>query len=250
MVDASTESCVSALIEAWIARFGLPENITSDRGSVFTSALWTQLAKRLGISTTTTTAYNPEANGIVERLHRTLKAALMSRCTSDKWKMELPWVLLGLRTTPKDVDDHSPAEKVYGENLTVPADFFRRSPELPLADLRDTVARFIPCQQTYTTSRTTYVPPDLKSSSHVFVRIDAAKSPLTPPYTGPYKVLQRREKSFQLQIRNSTDWVSIDRLKPAYLLDSEQPPVSFSRAGRPLRGRQSPQGGSAVAATD
>ena len=250
MVDASTDSCVSALIDAWISRFGLPENITSDRGSVFTSALWTQLAQRLGISTTTTTAYNPEANGIVERLHRTLKAALMSRCTSDKWKTELPWVLLGLRTTPKDADDHAPAEKVYGDNLTVPADFFRQSPDLPLAELRDAVTRFIPCQQTYSTSRTTYVPADLNSSSHVFMRIDAAKPPLTPPYIGPYKVLQRRKKSFQLQIRNSTDWVSIDRLKPAYLLDNDQPPVTFSRAGRPLRGRQLSQGGSAVAATD
>ena len=106
------------------------------------------LAQRLGISTTTTTAYNPEANGIVERFHRSLKAALMSRCTSEKWKLELPWVLLGLRTTPKDVDDHAPAEKVYGDNLTVPADFFRQNSDLPLPELRDAVARFIPGQQT------------------------------------------------------------------------------------------------------
>ena len=249
MADASTASCVSALIDAWISRFGLPENITSDRGSVFTSALWTELARRLGITTTTTTAYNPEANGIVERLHRSLKASLMSRCTSDEWKVELPWVLLGLRTTPKDADDYAPAEKVYGDNLTVPADFFRQTKELPIEELRDAVARFIPCQQTYSTARTTFVPPDLHSASHVFVRVDAAKPPLTPPYTGPYKVIQRRQKSFQLQIRNSADWVSIDRLKPAYLIDNDQPPVTFSRAGRPLRGRHLLQGGSTVAAT-
>ena len=246
MKDASTESCVSALIEAWISKFGLPDTITSDRGSVFTSALWTQLAQRLGISTTTTTAYNPEANGIVERFHRSLKAALMSRCTSEKWKLELPWVLLGLRTTPKDVDDHAPAEKVYGDNLTVPADFFRQSLNLKLPELRDAVQRFIPCRQTYHAARTSYVPPDLMSSSHVFVRTDAVKPPLTPPYTGPYKVLQRREKTFQLQIRNKLDWFSIDRLKPAYLLENDQPPVTFSRAGRPLRGRQLSQGGSTV----
>ena len=192
--------------------------------------------------------YSPEAKGIVERFHRTLKAALMSRYTSDRWKAELPWVLLGLRTTPKDADDHAPAEKVYRDNLTVPADFFRKSSNLPLTDLRDAVSRFIPCQQTYSTSRTTYVPADLQSSSHVFMRVDAAKPPLTPPYSGPYKVLQRKEKSFQLQIRNSTDWVSVDRLKPAYLLDNDQPPVKFSRAGRPLRVRRLSQGGSTVAA--
>ena len=174
----------------------------------------------------------------------------MSRCTSENWKTELPWVLLGLRTTPKDVDNHAPAKKVYGDNLTVPADFFRQSSDLPLPELRDAVAHFIPCQQTYNSSRTTYVLQDLNSSSHVFIRTDAAKPPLTPPYTGPYKVLQRREKCFQLQIRNTTDWVSIDRLKPAYLLDNDQPQVTFSRAGRPLCGRRLSQGGSAVAATE
>ena len=145
MTDATTESCASALIESWIARFGLPDNITSDRGAVFTSTLWSQLAKRLGISTTTTAAYNPEANGMVERFHRSLKAALMSRCSSERWKAELPWVMLGLRTTPKDVDDHSPAERVYGDALTVPADFFRQSTDIPPPALNEAVQRFTTC---------------------------------------------------------------------------------------------------------
>ena len=82
MVDASTESCVAALINHWIARFGLPDLITSDRGTVFTSTLWSSVANALGFRTQTTTSYNPEANGMVERLHRTLKAALMARCSS------------------------------------------------------------------------------------------------------------------------------------------------------------------------
>ena len=240
MSDASTDSCVSALVETWISRFGLPDVITSDRGSVFTSTLWTQLAQRLGISTTTTTAYNPEANGMIERFHRSLKAALMTRCTSDKWKQELPWVMLGLRTTPKEDDDHAPAAKVYGDALTVPADFFRQSTDLSPAQLHESLQRFVPCRQTYKHTRNAFMPKDLQTTTHVFVRVDAAKSPLTPPYTGPYKVLQRKEKSFKLQIRNSMDWVSIDRLKPAYLMNEDQPDVTFSRAGRPLRGRQLP----------
>ena len=158
--------------------------------------------------------------------------------------------MLGLRTTPKDVDEHSPAEKVYGDGLTVPADFFRQSKDLPPPGLQDALQRFIPCQQTYNPSRKSYLPADLKSASHVFIRVDAAKPPLTPPYTGPYKVLQRKEKSYKLQIRNSTDWISIDHLKPAYLLQDDQPDVTFSRAGRPRRGRHLPQGGNPVAATD
>ena len=68
------------------------------------------------------------------------------------------------------------------------------------------------------------------------MRVDAAKPPLTSPYVGPFKVLQRKEKTFQLQIRNTLDWVSIDRLKPAYLLPDDVPDLKFSCAGRPLRG--------------
>lgn len=238
MTDATTESCVAALIRQWISRLGLPDVITSDRGSVFTSTLWTSIATTLGLQTQRTTAYNPEANGMIERLHRTLKAALMARCTTPSWSYELPWVLLGLRTTPKEGDDIAPAEKVYGENITVPADFFPNRPEPNIKELRSTVAKFTPCQQTYRDTRKRYTPPDLHSSSHVFIRVDAAKQPLTPPYTGPYKVIQRKAKAFQLQIRNAMDWVSIDRLKPAYLLGDDPPPIQFSRAGRPLaRGR-------------
>ena len=200
MTDASTDSCVTSLIDTWIARFGLPDTITSDRGSVFTSSLWSSIAERLGISTTTTAAYNPEANGMIERFHRTLKASLMARCTSDRWKPELPWVLLGLRTTPKESDNFAPAEKVYGETLTVPADFFRHGTEPALSELRDNVARFVPCKQTYSTSRTSYIPPDLHSTSHVFIRVDAAKPPLTPPTRAPtrYSSAKRSPSYYKL----------------------------------------------------
>ena len=248
MSDSSSDSCVSALINSWISKFGLPDIITSDRGSVFTSSLWAALAQRLGYTTTTTTAYNPEANGMVERFHRSLKAALMARCTSSSWATELPWVLLGLRTTPKESDNIAPAEKVYGGQLTVPADFFRCVTEPTLDQLRDIAAKHIPCKQTYTPYRSTYIPPDLSSSSHVFVRVDTVKPPLTPPYKGPYKVLERRPKSYLIDNGRLKDWVSIDRLKPAYLMDTDQLPFTFSRAGRPLRGRP-PRGGSTMRGT-
>ena len=249
MSDASTDACVSALLNNWIARFGLPDIITSDRGSVFTSAIWNSLANRLGVTTTTTTAYNPEANGIIERFHRSLKAALMSRCISSSWATELPWVLLGLRTTPKRPDNMAPAEKVYGDQLTVPYDFFRCTDEPSIQQLRDNVKKYIPCKQTYATTRSTYVPADLPISTHVFMRIDKVKPPLTPPYTGPFKVLERKQKAYLIEIGNTKDWVSIDRLKPAYLMENDQPTITFSKAGRPLRGRP-PRGGSTVGVTE
>ncbi|KAK3757386.1 hypothetical protein RRG08_050088 [Elysia crispata] len=112
---------VHALITGWIARFGVPGDISSDRGSQFTSSLWSEIAARLGVKLHHTSAYHPQANGMIERFYRTLKTALKARLTGPNWVEELPWVLLGLRTTPKEDLGYSSAELVYDEPLTIPA---------------------------------------------------------------------------------------------------------------------------------
>lgn len=71
-----------------------------------------------------TTAYNSEANGVVERMHRKLKSVLMSRCTETSWYSQLPWVLLGLMTTPKDSFSASLTEIVYSRPVVTPGEFF------------------------------------------------------------------------------------------------------------------------------
>ena len=54
---------------------------------------------------------------------------------------------------------------------------------------------------------------------HVFVRRVAKAPPLMRPYTGPFRVISRSEKYFELDLNGKKDRVSIDRLKPAYLED-------------------------------
>ncbi|KAK3792218.1 hypothetical protein RRG08_035975 [Elysia crispata] len=117
----TTSECVHALITGWIARFGVPGVILSDRGSQFTSSLWSEIAARLGVKLHHTSAYHPQANGMIESFHRTLKTALKARLTGPNWVEELPWVLLGLRTTPKEDLGYSSAELVYSEPLTISA---------------------------------------------------------------------------------------------------------------------------------
>ncbi len=236
MEDATTNSCAAALLSSWISRFGLPEHITSDRGSAFTSSLWASLTQLLGIQLHHTTAYHPQANGMIERWHRTLKASLMARCSTPEWAFQLPWVLLGIRTMPKEGLQVSTAEMVYGQPLVVPGEFF---PDLPInhssqsAELqaaRWSAQQFTPCSPTRHNQRDSYIPPDLPTADHVFVRQDLVKPALSPPYKGPYRVLKRTDKAYQLDISGRSDWVSADRLKPAYI-----EPVSFdtyTRSGR------------------
>jgi cleavage and polyadenylation specificity factor subunit 1 len=123
IVDTRAETVATALYSGWIARFGTPHRITTDRGSQFTSALFQALAKFFGIHLSKTTAYHPQANGAIERWHRTLKAAIMCY-TSRDWTLALPSVLLGLRTVYKEELQCSTAEMLYGENLILPGQFF------------------------------------------------------------------------------------------------------------------------------
>ena len=49
-------SCANALLRHWVARFGTPASIVTDRGRQFTSGLWLELCRLLGISHSLTTA--------------------------------------------------------------------------------------------------------------------------------------------------------------------------------------------------
>ena len=52
----------------------------------------------LGIKQQHTTAYHPQAHGMVEHLHRQLKDSLKACTTSPHWMEHLPFTLFGLRT--------------------------------------------------------------------------------------------------------------------------------------------------------
>ena len=47
--DTSAATCALVLIAHWIVRFGVPADISLDCGPQFTSQLWAEVAKLLGI---------------------------------------------------------------------------------------------------------------------------------------------------------------------------------------------------------
>jgi len=197
-----------------VSKFGVPRRITSDRGSQFTGSVWFYLGKEAGFEVKHTTAYHPQSNGVVERLHRTLKAALRARLQGrPDWPDHVPWVLLGIRNAPKpDLGDLSPAEIVFGQKMAVPGGLVRPRPVAKPSP----VDALLPDTVDYHGQPSVSWPPlALSSSPSVWVRREQ-KPGLAPAYVGPFKVLKRNEKTFVLQKDSGPDEVSIDRLKPAF----------------------------------
>ena len=90
---------MDAFIFGWVARFGVPVTVTTDRGAQFTLALWSSTCTRLGVRHILTTAYHPQSNGMVERVHRQIKTALHARAAGLALVSHLPWVLMGLHVS-------------------------------------------------------------------------------------------------------------------------------------------------------
>ena len=130
------ESCARALISTWVSRFGVPALLNSDRGAQFTSSVWSKVCSVLGISLIQTTSFHPQSNGMIERFHHSLKCALRARMAGSHWVSHLPLVMLGLRTAPIDDSNFSPAEAVYGTNLSLPGQFIEHSKFPPEVFLR------------------------------------------------------------------------------------------------------------------
>lgn len=223
--DMLAETVAKAFCNVWVSRFGVPETITTDQGRQFESELFLEMTRLFGTHRVRTTAYHPQSNGLVERFHRTLKAAIM--CVDPKhWCARLPLILLGLRSAVREDINCSVADMVYGQQLRIPGEFYDFSSEdIDRTDfvksLRNVMQQVGPISNSNHAKRHVFIPDDLKTCKHVFVRVDTVKRPLQHPYDGPYEVLERNDKSVLLFMKGKKQLISLDRVKPAFIYNSE-----------------------------
>lgn len=227
LAEITAETVAKAFISCWVSRFGCPTVIVTDRGRQFESALFHLLSKSIGFDHRKTTAYHPQCNGLVERFHRQLKAAIT--CHADaRWTESLPLVLLGIRSAFKDDLQSSSAELLYGEPLRLPGEFFNPSDKHYTTDITDFSARIRsfaeklrPVPTRHHSAKRIFIYKDLATCSHVFLREEVLRGSLQPAYTGPHEVLKRNPKHYKIKVKGKDLTVSIDRLKPAYFLSED-----------------------------
>ena len=109
------------------ARFGIPQTIISDNGTSFTSQEFQDFTSSNGITHVTTAPYNPQSNGLAERMVQTFKSG-MRKLTEGTVETKLARFLLNYRTTPHSTTGMTPAELMFGRQLTTRFDLLH--PEL------------------------------------------------------------------------------------------------------------------------
>jgi len=222
LVEITASTVAVAFLETWVSRFGVPLHVLTDRGAQFESELFKKLASLTGFDRLRTTSYHPQTNGMVERVHKTVKTSVMAK--NKSWLVSLPIVLLSIRSIQND-SGYSPFTAVTGGNLFIPRVIVE--PEIEkecrpeaIAELSKAMAS-IDFQNlslgTNHSSPKPYVPADLKDCSHVWLRIDRVRRSLEAPYSGPFEVVKRLPKIFVIKVGANEQTVSIDRLKPAVL---------------------------------
>ena len=258
--DITAETVVDALSHGWIASFGIPKAITTDRGSQFNSSIWNQLLEAWGIEHHQTTAYHPEANGLVERMHRRLKEALIAlvRDEREKWYWKLPCALLAINTTVKPDVGAAASELVYGEGLALPGSILpsfatndrdtNQQRQNLLANMRLEVERLQPTQTSAHRRPDVRVPEEVDTATHVFVQRGGVQPSLTAPYEGPYGVVGRTAHGMKVNLPGrGTETVALARIKPAFVSneqdqdeepqdsDNDAPPSPHPPGGSPGR---------------
>uniref|UniRef100_A0ABD2WX40 Integrase catalytic domain-containing protein n=1 Tax=Trichogramma kaykai TaxID=54128 RepID=A0ABD2WX40_9HYME len=242
IADMQAATVARAFIDTWVARYGVPETITTDQGAQFEHELFRSLCKLLGINKTRTTGYHPQSNGILERWHRDFKSALMCFESNEGWTRILPLVMLGLRTRVRSDIDASPAEVVFGSTLRLPGELFVEQGQehdcnFFTAELRSFMKAIKPIPVELHDRTKPFVHKPLPFCSHVLVRAKPIKKALDPHYLGPYKVHLRPSKYFYI-IRVVNRWgveelktVSTSRLKPAFgTFDDVNNPVNLTQS--------------------
>lgn len=100
------------------SKHGIPTDIVSDRGSLFTSDFITSLSELLDIKLKFSTAYHPETDGQTEQTNQSLEGYLRLYCNyqQDDWTNLLPIAEFAYNNAPHSATQVSPFFANYGYN--------------------------------------------------------------------------------------------------------------------------------------
>ena len=110
--------------EEIVPMFGVPESLLSDHETNLLANVMMDVCSLLGVTKLNTTAYDPQCNGMVERMNCTLKAMLRKHTVKfgPQWDKYLPGVLWAYRNAPYETTKEKPSFLMFGLDLRSPTE--------------------------------------------------------------------------------------------------------------------------------
>ena len=102
--------------------FGLAKEVQSDQGSNFMRGTFQQVTHELGVRQIRSSAYHPESQGALERLHASLKTMIRAYVEQHEtdWDVGLPLLMFAARESVQESLGFCPFDLVFGHHVRGP----------------------------------------------------------------------------------------------------------------------------------
>jgi hypothetical protein len=120
--DCDSKEFAYLLTKHVISKHGVPEDIVSDRGSIFTGKFWAEVTERLGIHLSMSTAFHPQSDGSTEVMNKLTEQVLRAHVNprQDDWDEFLSMVEFAINNSKHSSVKHTPFFLNYGRHPLTP----------------------------------------------------------------------------------------------------------------------------------
>jgi transposase InsO family protein len=123
----SHREVIHFISEHIVHRFGIPQTLTMDQGSLFMSHQVREFAKSLKIKLLSSSPYYAQANGQAESSNKTLIKLIKKKIEENpkRWHEVLSEALWAHRISKHSATKLTPLELVYGQEVVLPIEVDR-----------------------------------------------------------------------------------------------------------------------------
>lgn len=218
--NKETETVAKSFVDNFILRYGIPEEIVTDRGTEFMSSTIKEICQLLKIKHLNSTAYHHETLGSLENTHKHLGAYLRTQMAgqTDTWSNWIAYWCFAFNNTVHTETKYTPYELVFGKVSNLPSSIITKVE--PLYNFEDYPRELkYRLQQAWSDSRSNLIGTkvkrkekyDLKTNTYkykvgdlILVKNESGNK-LEPIYKGPFMITDIIPPNLVINLKNETE---------------------------------------------
>ncbi|CAP35110.1 Protein CBG17479 [Caenorhabditis briggsae] len=201
----NAETKTETFINRVISVHGVPESITTDCGTAFTSTVFKESMKKLGIHHKLAAPYHHASNGIVERANRTIEECLSAyvNASQSDWDEFLPLTIFSINNTPDKTTKLAASEIIFGRKPDIPENNVLKTRYHYGEDYNSKLQNRLQLLWEQCREKNKKTSPQygrinerqLKAGDSILVQRQQPENKLAPKLKGPFKVLEIKGKN-------------------------------------------------------